>query len=69
MYRIMLRYPLLIDGEFRNMFEREKWRISEEHGYISFGNTPTDKHGWPQNDTVRVFPHNLLGWNDIPDKE
>jgi len=51
------------------MFEREKWRISEEHGYISFGNTPTDKHGWPQNDTVRVFPHNLLGWNDIPDKE
>lgn len=64
----MLRYPLLIDGEFQNIFFREKWKISESKDYISFGNKPND-YGWPQEDVVRVPRHNVIGWAEIDEDE
>lgn len=69
MHRIMLRYPLLIDGEFKNIFFREKWKVNKARDYVSFGNPPTDNSGWPQEDVVRVPQHNVLGWVEIEEDE
>jgi len=69
MHQVMLRYPLLIDGEFQNMFFRENWKTNQESGYISFGNDPTNDHGYPQNDVIRVPKHNVLGWVEIESED
>ncbi|AGM11433.1 hypothetical protein M199_gp233 [Halogranum tailed virus 1] len=64
MYEIMIRYPMLIDGEFKNMFRRKHWKVNNDGQYLAVGNE-TNGSGWPTKDEVRIPMRNVIGWTEI----
>lgn len=53
-YVVMVRYPLLIDGEMKNVF-----RVTDHQNKCDWN---YGKFKLPDGDTIRIPWHNVLGW-------
>lgn len=69
MYRVMFRFPLLIQGEMRQMIEREYWRTYDEGEYLRLGNRKDSRNNIDKNDGsfVMVPMDNVLGMAKVND--